>query len=198
MINSIGGVQSTTGIMSTQSATRRRDDLFTQVDSSGDGGIDTVEFSEMALKLSEMSGTTINADEAFSRYDADGDGALSSEELDTFMQENAPPPPEGVGGMSPGPPPGGDDLFEKLDASGDGSVDTDEFAAFAAKVSEDSGTSVDTDSVFAKYDTDGDGVLSTEELQAYLQENAPPQGSGGQGYADDSSNSGGSRFTTTA
>ncbi|OQX11414.1 MAG: hypothetical protein BWK76_19185 [Desulfobulbaceae bacterium A2] len=201
MINSIGNFQASTGSMSTQSATQRRDDLFSKVDSSSDGSIDTVEFSDMALKLSQMSGTEINAEEAFSSADADGDGALSAEELDTFMQENAPPPPEGVGGMPPGLPPGGDDLFEKLDSSGDGSVDTEEFAVFADKLSEDSGTSVETSSVFSKYDADGDGVLSAEELQAYLQDNPPPpppEASGAQGYAGNSSTSTSSRFSTSA
>ena len=176
MINGITSTGSYVTQMLSQSMQQRKDDLFSKVDSSGDGSIDTTEFSELARKLAENSGSSIDADEAFSTYDADGDGVLNEEELDTFMKDNAPPPPPGgmnaMGGMNMQQNML-DDLFSKIDSNSDSSVDSTEFAEFAEKISA-TGTSVDTDEVFSTYDADGDGVLSEEELGSFMKDNAPP------------------------
>ncbi len=68
------------------------DDLFAQLDGNSDSGIDKSEFSTFSEKLSEDTGNTINVDDVFSTYDTDGDGSLSTEELKSFMKDNAPPP----------------------------------------------------------------------------------------------------------
>lgn len=88
--------------------------MFQKVDSSGDGSIDSAEFSTMAQQLSETSETEIDTETAMTSYDSDGDGGLSGDELKSFLDDNgfAPPeremggqPPKGGGGMQGPPPP---------------------------------------------------------------------------------------------
>lgn len=155
-----------------QSAEQRKNDLFGKVDGNGDGSIDKTEFSELAKKLSERSGTSVNAESAFSTYDADGNGTLSAEELDTFMKATAPPPPRD-GMDAQGMQQRLDDLFGKIDSNNDSSLSKSEFSVFANKMSEDSGTTVNVDSVFSTYDKDGNGTLSESELDAFMKNNAP-------------------------
>lgn len=66
-----------------------------------------------------------------------------------------------------------DDLFSKIDSDSSSGIDKTEFSAFAKKLSQDSGNSIDVDDVFSTYDTDGDGSLSTEELKSFMKDNAP-------------------------
>jgi Ca2+-binding EF-hand superfamily protein len=179
MISSISSMGSYVNQMLTQSMQQRRDDLFTKVDSNGDGSIDTTEFSELAKKLSKDTGTTINADDAFSTYDANGDGSLSKDELDAFMKDNAPTPPDGMGGMGqmnmqPMQQNMLDDLFGKVDSNGDGSIDTTEFSELASNISGDTGTTINADDAFSTYDANGDGSLSKDELSSFMKDNAPP------------------------
>ena len=102
MINDVSRVSGYANPMALPSMEMRRNDLFNKVDSNTDGVIDKVEISDLAKKLSEDTGTSLNVDDIFSAYDADGDGKLSQTELDSFMRENAPPPPSGHG-RGPGP-----------------------------------------------------------------------------------------------
>lgn len=41
----------------------------------------------------------MNSEDAFSTYDVNGNGSLDKDEMDTFMKENALPPPSGAGRM---------------------------------------------------------------------------------------------------
>jgi Ca2+-binding EF-hand superfamily protein len=144
MINDVSRVSGYINQMTLPSMEMRRNDLFNKVDSNGDGGIDKVEISDLAKKLSEDTGTTLNVDDIFSTYDADGDGKLSKTELDSFMRENAPPPP---GGQGHGPGSVNDasqqsrlnDLFAKVDKNSDGSISKDELSALVKKLLEDIG-----------------------------------------------------------
>lgn len=65
-------------------------------------------------------------------------------------------------------------IFNKVDSSSNGSVDQTEFDAFVVKLSERSGTSIDSASAFSTYDSDGDGSLNQDEMDTFMKENAPP------------------------
>jgi Ca2+-binding EF-hand superfamily protein len=95
MINDVSRVSGYAQSMTLPSLETRRNDLFNKVDANNDGGIDKVEISDLAKKLSEDTGNTLTVEDIYSTYDADGDGKLSKTELDGFMRENAPPPPQG-------------------------------------------------------------------------------------------------------
>lgn len=182
MSSSIGSINSLSDSgslfrINSQSMQKRHDDFFSKIDSDSDGGIDKVEFSALAQKLSEDTGNTLTVEDVFSTYDADGDGSLSSDELKSFMKDNAPPPPppNGMGGSS------GmnaqsmkDDLFAKLDSDGDEGISKTEFSTFAEKISEESENALNVDDVFSVYDADGDGSLSSDELKSFMKDNAPP------------------------
>ena len=60
------------------------------------------------------------------------------------------------------------------DSNGDGALDATEFGAFAEKISEMTGETVDAEELFAEMDTDGDGLVSEEELQAAAPPPPPP------------------------
>ncbi|MBI2472390.1 MAG: EF-hand domain-containing protein [Planctomycetes bacterium] len=74
-----------------------------------------------------------------------------------------------------------DELFNKIDSSGDGSLDKTEFSAFAQKLAEKSGNTLNAEDVFSTYDADGDGALSKDEVDSFMKDNAPPPPSSGIG-----------------
>jgi Ca2+-binding EF-hand superfamily protein len=76
-----------------QSMEHGPDNLFSKIDGDSSGGISKSEFSKFADKMSQDSGTSINADTVFSTYDTNNDGTLSKDELGSFMKDNAPAPP---------------------------------------------------------------------------------------------------------
>jgi Ca2+-binding EF-hand superfamily protein len=131
MVNNISQLSGLYSQMAMPAREMRRPDLFSKVDSDGSGGIDQVEISELARKLSEDTGNTLSVEDIFSTYDADGDGQLSKTELDSFMRENAPPPPGG-----PKPPEAADntfnveDIFSTYDTDEDGNWSTAELQNF--------------------------------------------------------------------
>ncbi len=93
MISSISNSFSYGSQMGVRSMQQFKEKMFSKIDSDGNGGIDKTEFSDLAKKMSEMSGSSINVDDVFSKYDADGDNSLSMDELDSFNKDNPPPPP---------------------------------------------------------------------------------------------------------
>ena len=194
--NSSGNISQMMQMMM-QSMQQRQDDMFKKIDSSGDGKIDKTEFSDLAKKMSEMSGSSINADDAFTKYDANKDGTLSKDELSSFMKDNAPAPSDGMSGAmgqtgTQGSQSMFDDLFSKIDSSGDGKIDKTEFTAMTKKMSEMSGSSINADEAFSKYDANKDGTLSKDELTSFMKDNAPapPSGVEKSGGASKSSKSG--------
>ena len=177
----ISSISSNMFQMNSATMQQRRDDMFSKIDSNGNGSLDKTEFSALAKKMSEMSGQSINADNAFSTYDTNGDGSLSKSELDSFMKANAPQPPQDMSGMG-----GGlgqtssnsmkqalDNLFSNIDSDTSGGIDKKEFTAFASNLSEMSGQSINANSAFSTYDTNGDGSLSKTELDSFMKANAP-------------------------
>ena len=175
MINSISSMGNYMGGMNIQAMQHRRDDLFTKIDTNSDGGLDKTEFSALAKRLSGDTENSINVDTVYSTYDKNGDGSLSKDELDSFMKDNAPHPPDmsgGINGMTMRRHE--DDLFAKIDSDSDGGLSKAEFSAFAEKLSEDTGDSIDANTVYSTYDKNGDGSLSKEELDSFMNDNAPP------------------------
>ncbi len=76
------------------------DEMFSKIDTDGDGSISEAELTTMQEEMSQMSGQTVDAVSYFSDYDADGDGLLARDEMDSLMaklHETMGPPP--------GPPP---------------------------------------------------------------------------------------------
>jgi|GEM_PF-845801 len=72
------------------------EEMFSDTDTNGDGGIDQSELETFAATMSSATGTTLDVEDAVSTYDTDGDGVLNQDEMDTFMQENAPASSSGL------------------------------------------------------------------------------------------------------
>jgi Ca2+-binding EF-hand superfamily protein len=65
--------------------------LFSKLDSDGDGSISSDELTS-AASSSGLSDTS--SSDLFSALDANGDGSISSDELDSVLQASAPPKPD--------------------------------------------------------------------------------------------------------
>lgn len=138
------------------------DDLFTKVDTDGDGSISQSELTELGQKMGKT-----DAAERFAELDTDSDGALSQAEFET----GRPPStngPQGAGGMPPPPPPGGGEKsggstgtassstsYDPLDINQDGTVSEMERLAGALKdlaqtASDKSSTDDDGQAIIAK------------------------------------------------
>lgn len=82
--------------------------MFNRMDKDGSSSIDKDEFSAMAEKMAEETGTEIDVDSLMEEYDGDGDGVLNQEETQAAMEslhEQMGPPPAGGPGAGGGPPP---------------------------------------------------------------------------------------------
>ncbi len=179
MVSSVSssGSNSLTELL-TGAAQKRKSELFSKVDSNGDGGADRAEFSAFAKKLSK-AGDTSGIDNLFSTYDADGDGKLSADELDKFARDTALSPGDmsGIIGQmnSQGVQQRFDELFNSTDSDGSGGISKSEFTTFAAAMAQNTGYTVDGDSVFSAYDSNGDGELSKDEMVNFVRDTAPGQ-----------------------
>lgn len=67
---------------------------FLMLDADGSGGLDSVELSTEAQKLSEMTGMPLNIDETIAIYDANGNGSLDQSEMKEMIRGVLGPPPE--------------------------------------------------------------------------------------------------------
>lgn len=148
------------------------DDLFSKVDSDGDGAVNQTELQALLEKMSggTASKTGVSSDELFSQLDADGDGSLSEAEFDAGRPSGEagggavggmpPPPPGGPGGPG-GASASSSTTYDPLDTNEDGVVSAAEQAAGAAQ----------TDAITALFktiDTDGDGSVSSEEARSFI------------------------------
>ena len=105
MIGAIGGQRG--GVDPSQRMQHR----FEKMDSDGNGGISSEEFS---LKPLEDGVSAEKISELFSQIDSDGDGSLTSDELKSHHEEMGPPP---RGGRK-GPPPGmGKEMVSQLQSA---------------------------------------------------------------------------------
>ena len=71
---------------------------FKQIDTDGNGSVDTAEFQAVADKISGATGKKINVEEQMKTYDANGDGLLGQNEMQSMM---AGLRPQGQGQGSP-------------------------------------------------------------------------------------------------
>ncbi|SCA57594.1 hypothetical protein MTBPR1_60107 [Candidatus Terasakiella magnetica] len=97
---------------------QRRQDMFSKIDTDGDGQFSLEEFE--AAKPADAPADAPAASEIFSQMDADGDGSVSEEEF-SKMPPPPPPPPSGGSGMM-----GGDMLSSLLQALEDASSNLSE------------------------------------------------------------------------
>jgi len=96
---------------------------FFALDMNGSGGLDRVEFSVEAKKLSEMTGVPLNINETIAAYDSNGNDSLDQNEMRVMIRGVLGPPPAEKS-----------DVYSTdgvADDSGKG-VDGDELAAFSA------------------------------------------------------------------
>jgi Ca2+-binding EF-hand superfamily protein len=70
---------------------------------------------------------------------------------------------------------GPEDLFNNIDSDGSGKVSATELSDFVSKMSQMTGTSIDTTNAMTTYDKDGDGELSSTEIKGFLDANRPKQ-----------------------
>ncbi|MGD8847450.1 MAG: EF-hand domain-containing protein [Desulfobacteraceae bacterium] len=130
------------------------DDLFSKLDSDGDGYISATEAEKEPPHGGPGSGDML-AD-----FDADADGQLSEEEFPGPAEHFTDLDTDGDGYLSeqelqsgrPGPPPGGGGGIEQDDADQDGKVSQTEFSGPAE--------------LFSKLDTNGDGYISQDDVPA--------------------------------
>jgi Ca2+-binding EF-hand superfamily protein len=122
------------------------EDLFSSIDSDGDGSVSKTELKSFADSLSaQMQSALLGAQESGGAQGAFG----------------PPPPPPGEGKSAA-------DMMSEMDTDGDGSVSSDELKAFGeAHGPKSSERASKAEEAFASADTDGDGKLSSEEFETF-------------------------------
>jgi Ca2+-binding EF-hand superfamily protein len=187
-ISSIGGYSSMMmgmmGRMQRPDSTRLAEDLFSQIDSSGNGYITQSDLESAFSKLSSSSDSTSSttaADEIFSKLDSNGDGKVTQDEMtsgikalsdaldnqfQSMRMSDAMGGMGGTGGMNgmppPPPPPENDTGFtqDELQSQLDqiGSSDSQRASLLTDVVNN-----------FDAADTNGDGKVTFQEAMAYEQ-----------------------------
>lgn len=189
-ISGIGGGYSSMmqgmGGMKRPDPTEMANDLFSKLDTSGQGYIEKADlqgaFDQASSKVN-ASGSSTGADDLFSQLDTDGDGKITkqefsdsvkklAEELDQQFQsarmQGSMSQMDGMGGKPAGPPPG-----PPPGAGEDPGMTKEALASAAEEVSgsDSSLSSMLTDLVqnFDAADTNQDGKVTMQETLAYQQ-----------------------------
>ncbi len=192
-MSSIGSISSSSnsnslmmqGMRQRPDAAKMAENLFSQLDTSGQGYIQKTGLQAAFDKVSsasDASSSTTNVDELFSALDTDGNGKVTKQEftdvltkLQTELEQQsqdsrmqAAIQDSGLGGMNstggmppPPPPPGGGPSLSK-----------DELTSMIDQIgTSDSQSNMMSDIVqnFDQADTDGDGKVSFQEANAFQQ-----------------------------
>ncbi len=122
------------------------EDLFSSIDSDGDGSVSKTELKSFADSLSaQMQSALLGAQESGGAQGAFG----------------PPPPPPGAGKSAA-------DMMSEMDTDGDGSVSADELKAFGEAHGPKSGKGAQmAEEAFTSADADGDGKLSSAEFETF-------------------------------
>ncbi len=122
-------------------AQKGSDDLFSKVDTDGDGSVSKTEMSDFVAKMGKNADSS--SDDKFAKLDTDADGALSQAEFEAGRPQA---PSASQGGAPMGPPPGvggaeksgstsasSSTSYDPLDTNQDGTVSEMERLAGALK-----------------------------------------------------------------
>ncbi len=107
---------------------------FFALDMNGSGGLDRVELSVEAKKLSEMTGVPLNINETIATYDSNGNDSLDQSEMREMVRGVLGPPPAEI-----------PDVYSPDGAADDAGndADGDEWAAFSADSEAVTGQNID-------------------------------------------------------
>lgn len=94
MISSVGTTGMSAAYMQRPPAPPKPEEKFKEMDTDGNGSLNTDEMQAMAEQLSEMTGVEMSVDDLLEKLDADGNGTLEVGEM-----------PKPKGGEFRGPPP---------------------------------------------------------------------------------------------
>ncbi len=161
MISSISSGSNLTSMI------QMRQQMFSKIDTNGDGKHDADELSAMAAN-GPQDGPS--AEDILTQFDTDGDGSISESEFNAAD-------PGSSGAMSGAGVMSTEDfisqMFSKIDENEDGTIDEDELAQMVAMGPEDSPS---TEELLSQLDTDGDGTISETEFDEGAQANQQVMG----------------------
>jgi Ca2+-binding EF-hand superfamily protein len=159
--------QSASGSAAGASGSDPLQNLFSAMDSDGDGSVSQ---SEMESYVQNAGGTATQADQLYTALGGttSTDSSTSSGITEQQMASDLPQAPTGAGGHhghhhahGAGGKNGADALLQALDTNDDGSVSQDEFSNF---VTSNGGTQDEATSDFSALDTTGAGSLSSADF----------------------------------
>jgi len=149
MISSISSMNSMSSML------QMRQQMFSKIDTNGDGKHDADELAAMVAN-GPQGGPSV--EDILASADTDGDGSISESEFNNAQQ--APP-----GGMSGAGAMSTEDflsqLFSQADENEDGVIDEDELAQIVAMGPKDGPSA---DELLSQLDADGDGSISETEF----------------------------------
>jgi Ca2+-binding EF-hand superfamily protein len=158
----IGSISGSSSLNQLQMAEMRKN-MFSKIDTSGDGKLDKDELATMVAN-GPKGGPTV--DKILSNSDTDGDGSVSQSEFEAGLksasQEGSPP---GMNGMSSNTSSADfiQQLFSQNDTNGDGEIDENELTQMVANGPQ-GGPSAQK--LLSELDNDGNGSISQSEFEA--------------------------------
>ncbi len=148
MISSISGTSSLTSML------QIRQNMFSKIDTNGDGKHDASELAQMVAN-GPTGGATV--EDILSQFDSDGDGAISEAEFNAANPDQTTT--ETTQAMSTS-----DfiaQMFTQFDTNSDGTIDSSELEQVAAMGPEDGSSASE---LLSQLDTDGNGSISETEF----------------------------------